>query len=170
MQQQRLWWKPALVLLIDLLWSLMLEQIGRPLFVGMYPGQENSANRLLDLQLMPLLWINYGIVLSTQIGWLFWATRQQRRWRTTVSIARQVGRLRRGWWCCTLGQLALAIGLPFLLASQLGQVDGRGVSFVLALLLCDLVVIFWLPTTLLVPEELGHAVPLRGNRHRQTFT
>ena len=168
MNHSRPWVKPALVLSIDLLWSLVLEQLGRPLFVGMYPGQQSSINQLVDRELMPLLWISYGIVLSAQIGWLTWASRQLRRWRANVSITGQVKRLRRAWWCCALGQLALAIGLQLLWASHLEQVEGWGLVFVLAVLLCDLVVIFWLPTALLVPEELGHAVPLQGNRHRQT--
>jgi len=146
------------VLTLDLLWSLILEKLGRPLFVGLFPGQAQDANRLLDIQLMPMLWISYGIVLSAQIGWLSWAARQ-----------RSHQRLRRSWWCCALGQLALSIGLQLSLAAQLGWgVDPAGSVFVLALLLCDLVVIFWLTTALLVAEELGDAVPLRGKRHRQT--
>jgi len=163
LRQRRRWWRPALVLAIDLVWSLILEMLGRPLFVGLFPGQAQDANRLLDIQLMPMLWISYGIVLSAQVGWLAWASRQRSRWSVNLSIGASLGQLRRAWWCCALGQLALSIGLQLSLAAQLGWgVDPAGLVFVLALLLCDLVVIFWLPTALLVPEELGSAIPLRG--------
>ena len=162
MQQQRLWWKPALVLLIDLLWSLVLEQIGRPLFVGLYPGQEAHVNQLLDEQLMPMLWLSYAIVMSAQLGWLTWAARQQRRWHDIVSIESQLRRLRRAWWICALGQLALALGVQRALAAGLGAIDPAGLGLVVVLLLCDLLVIFWLPTALLVPKDLRNAVPLLG--------
>ena len=151
-----------MVLTLDLLWSLILEKLGRPLFVGLFPGQAQDANRLLDTQLMPMLWISYGIVLSAQIGWLAWASRQQSLWRHNVPIGLQLRRLRRAWWWCALGQLALSIGLQLSLAFELGGVDPSGLVFVLALLVCDLLVIFWLPTALLVPKELGSAIPLRG--------
>ena len=151
-----------MVLTLDLLWSLILEKLGRPLFVGLFPGQAQDANRLLDSQLMPMLWISYGIVLSAQIGWLAWASRQQSLWRHNVSIDAQLRRLRRAWWWCALGQLALSIGLQLSLAFELGGVDPSGLVFVLALLVCDLLVIFWLPTALLVPKELGSAILLRG--------
>ena len=151
-----------MVLTLDLLWSLILEKLGRPLFVGLFPGQAQDANRLLDSQLMPMLWISYGIVLSAQIGWLAWASRQQSLWRHNVSIDAQLRRLRRAWWWCALGQLALSIGLQLSLVFELERVDPVGIVFVLGLLLCDLLVIYWLPTALLVPKELGSAIPLRG--------
>lgn len=152
-----------MVLTLDLLWSLILEKLGRPLFVGLFPGQAHDANRLLDSQLMPMLLISYGIVLSAQIGWLAWASHQQSLWRHNLPLGLQLRRLRRDWWCCALGQLALSIGLQLSLAAQLGwSVDPSGLVFVLALLVCDLLVIFWLPTALLVPEQLRSAIPLRG--------
>jgi hypothetical protein len=147
---------------MDLVWSLLLERLGRPLFVGLFPGQAGEANRLLDTQLIPMLWISYAIVLAGQIGWLVWASRQQIRWRENVSIDAQLRRLRRAWWWCALGQLALSIGLQLSLAFELGGVDPVGIVFVLGLLVCDLLVIFWLPTALLVPEQLRSAIPLRG--------
>ena len=151
-----------MVLTLDLLWSLILEKLGRPLFVTLFPGEAGEANRLLDTQLIPMLWISYAIVLAGQIGWLVWASRQQIRWRENVSIDSQLRRLRRAWWWCALGQLALSIGLQLSLAFELGGVDPVGIVFVLGLLLCDLLVIFWLPTALLVPEQLRSAIPLRG--------
>ena len=80
-----------MVLTLDLLWSLILEKLGRPLVVGLFPGQAQDANRLLDSQLMPMLWISYGIVLSAQIGWLAWASRQQSLWRHNVPIGYNSG-------------------------------------------------------------------------------
>ena len=147
---------------IDLVWSLLLEHLGRPLFVGLFPAQAAEADRLLDTRLIPMLRISYGIVLAGQIGWLAWASRQQRRWSENVSIDALIRRLRRAWWWCALGQMALSIGLQLSLAFELGRgVDPAGIVFVLGLLLCDLVVIFWLPTALLVPDQLRSAIPLR---------
>ena len=162
LNQRGHWWRPTLVVAIDLVWSLLLERLGRPLFVGLFPGQALQANRLLDTQLIPMLWISYAIVLAGQIGWLVWAARRQRQWRENVSIDAQLRRLRRAWWGCALGLLALSIGLQLSLALELGGVDPVGIVFVLGLLLCDLLVIYWLPTALLVPEQLRRAIPLRG--------
>lgn len=160
MNQRADWWKPALVLAIDLLWSLLLERLGRPLFLGLFWGQETEVNRLLDSQLIPMLWISYGIVLAAQIGWLRWLSRQRRRWGEQIGINARLRLLRRTWWWCALGQLALSTGLQASLAWRLGRsVDPAGLVFVGALLLCDLLVIYWLPTTLLVPAELRSAIP-----------
>jgi len=149
------------VLAIDLAWSILLERVGRPLFVGLFPGQSLEANRLLDRQLMPLLWISYGIVLSAQIGWLTWASHQQKHWPRNASIPVSLKRLRLAWWSCAFGQLGLSIVMQLVLAAQLGWgVNPAGFAFVLALLFCDLLVIFWLPTALLIPDELRRAIPV----------
>lgn len=159
------WWRPALVLTIDLVWSFVLQRLGRPLFVGLFPGQEIEVTRLLDTQLIPMLWISYGIVLAAQISWLAWVSRLKRQWPKHGSIEGQLRRLRHSWWWCALGQLALSIGLQISLALRLGRaVDPAGVVFVSGLLLCDLLMIYWLPTALLIPDELRSAVPLMERR------
>jgi len=161
------WRRPALVLAIDLLWSLLLEQIGQPLFVGLFPGQTSEAKRLLDTQLIPTLWFSYGIVMAAQIGWLTWAAQQTRHWQDNVSIAVQIRRLRQVWWWCAIGQLAISIALQLSLIRTLGgSVDPAGLGLVLGLLVCDLLVIYWLPTTLLISAEHRAAIP--GTRRFQS--
>jgi len=155
------------VLAIDLLWSLLLEQVVRPLFVGLFPGQTAAANHLLDTQLIPTLWFSYGIVMAGQIGWLAWAARQKRQWTGTICTDLQIRRLRQAWWWCAIGQLILAIGLQLSLMNKLGgNVDPAGLGMVLGLLLCDLLVIYWLPTTLLISADLRPAIP--GTRRFQS--
>lgn len=100
----RRWGRPALVLAIDLLWGVLLERLGRPLFVGLYPGQSDAVNRFLDHQLIPSLWLSYGLVLTAQISWLSWAERKRRRWQACVALETQRRRLRRAGGsvpCCS---------------------------------------------------------------------
>jgi len=161
------WRQPALVLAIDLLWSLLLEQVARPLFVGLFPGQTSEANRLLDTQLIPSLWLSYGIVMAGQIGWLAWASHQRKQWEETICTDVQIRRLRHAWWWCAIGQLTLSIGLQLTLIRRLGgNIDPAGLGIVMGLLLCDLLVIYWLPTTLLISLELRPAIP--GTRRLQS--
>ena len=155
MTGNRRWGRPALVLAIDLLWGVLLERLGRPLFVGLYPGQSDAVNHFLDHQLIPSLWFSYGLVLTAQISWLSWAERKRRRWQACVALETQRRRLRRAWWIGALLQLTLSIGLQLHLAFRLGPPpDGGALLFVLGLLLCDLILIYWLPTALLMPEKL----------------
>ena len=60
-----------------------------------------------------------------------------------------------GLWIGALLQLTLSIGLQLHLAFRSGHSpDGGALLFVLGLLLCDLILIYWLPTALLMPEKL----------------
>jgi len=166
----REWWKPALVLAIDLLWGMILESIGRPLWLAMVPDRPEEVNLFLDQQLIPSLWISYGLGLTAQIGWLAWVGRQYRQWHQIVAIDRQRRRIRQIWWTCALLQVTFSISLQIGLSVKLEhRVNSVGGLFVLSLLFLDLLLIYWIPTTLLVQDELRSAIPpwdrIRAGKH-----
>jgi hypothetical protein len=157
------WWKPALALAIDLTWSFIVETVARPMFVGFFPVATSEANHFLDLQLIPMLWISYGVMLTGQITWLTWFSRSLHHWDHTVSLRRKRQRIRRRWleWAAVMVLICLGVHGSITLRLPTPP-DPAGVGFLLILLACDFLVIFWLPATLMAPQELRAAIPPWG--------
>lgn len=154
------WWKPALVLAVDLGWSWVLQSWGRPWFVALFPTATGEANRFLDQQLIPMLWISYGVMLIGQISWLAWLARLLRERPPTDDPQRLRGRMRRRWcqWVAVL--LVISVLLHGSLAWQMrSPAQPTALVFVVGLLLCDLLVIFWFPTAVMTPAEQRSAIP-----------
>ncbi|MEB3200183.1 MAG: hypothetical protein VKK62_06620 [Synechococcaceae cyanobacterium] len=157
---RRSWWGAAGVLAIDLGWSSLVGSAGRALFLSLYPREPGPAQQLLEGLLIPSLWISYLLLLAGQLTWVSGAGAAHRRWEGRLPLPQQRRRLRRSWWVWGATLVALVLALHGWRAQALPEPDPAGVALLLGVLLGDLLLIFWLPTALLLPEQLRPAVPL----------
>jgi hypothetical protein len=138
------WLAPILVTAVDVTWGWLLTTYGRPWLFQMLGRTEPEASVFYDSVLEPRLWIGYAIVLALQLNWV----------NVIAPRALTHRKLRLLWWT----------GCAVIIVSSMLLRQGLTLAFGPSLLLLgvqigDLLLLYWLATSLLTPLPQRRAIP-----------